>query len=249
MTKTAVITGVSRQIGIGYAIARRLHSDGWQASLSGWPAHDVEQPWGADSAAPDLPGLPWQAVDLGDPATPDRLVADHLTRFGSIDALVAVHARSSDQDLATVTAAEMDTSFAVNARATVLLVRAAARAGARRVVLFTTGVHRAPMPTEIPYAMSKAAIQGITASLAAALAGSGTTVNCVNPGPVDTGYADPDAHAFVASRMPIAPRWGEPDDIAGVVAWLLSDDAAWITGQTIDFDGGWSLLPGVPPRP
>lgn len=248
MAGSALITGVSRRIGIAYTVAQRLHRDGWQASLSGWPAHDDEQPWGGDAAAPDLSGMPWQAADLSDPAMPDRLVADHLARFGSIDALVAVHARSSNQDLEHVTATEMDASFAVNARATVLLVRAAARAGVRRVVLFTTGVHQGPMPDEIPYVLSKAAIQGVTETLAAALAGTGATVNCINPGPVDTGYADAEARAFVTSRMPLAQRWGTPDDVAGAVVWLVSDAAAWITGQTINVDGGWGIRSGVAPR-
>lgn len=93
--------------------------------------------------------------------------------------------------------------------------------------------------------MSKAAVQGITTTLAAALAPT-ATVNCVNPGPVDTGYADEDSRAHVASRMP-ARRWGRPDDVAPVVSWLLSQDAAWLTGQTVDVDGGWALRNGVPP--
>jgi len=171
-------------------------------------------------------------------------VAEH----GGLDALVAVHARSSDQSLETVTAAEMDLSFAVNTRATVLLVQAAARVGVRRVVLFTTGVHRDPMPTELPYALSKAALQGITTSLAAALAPLGATVNCVNPGPNDTGYADADTERFVAGRMPLEPRWGQPADTAELVAFLVSDAAGWITGQTIDSDGGWGIRSGVAGR-
>src|SRR5262249_51523910 len=132
---------------------------------------------------------------------------------------VAVHARSTHRGFEEVTAAEMDLAFAVNARATVLLAQAAARVGVRRVVVFTTGVHQGPMQTELAYAMSKAALQGITTSLAAALAPSGATVNCINPGPVDTGYADAESHAYVAARMPLARRWGTPADIAPLVSW------------------------------
>jgi 3-oxoacyl-[acyl-carrier protein] reductase len=105
------------------------------------------------------------------------------------------------------------------------------------------------MPDEIPYVVSKAALQGVTATLAAALAPTGATVNCVNPGPNDTGYADDALRAAVAARMPLAPRWGRPADVSELVAWLVSESAGWITGQTIDSDGGWGLRIAVPARP
>lgn len=237
--RTALVTGVSRRIGIGWGVVERLLADGWTVTASGWPAHDGEMPWGADAEAPDIPGVFWTPADLLDPLTPSRLVERHVARLGGLDALVAVHARSSEQNLESVTAEELDLSFAVNARATVLLVQAAARVGVRRVVLFTTGVHRDPMPEEIPYAMSKAALQGMTETLATALAPLGATVNCINPGPNDTGYASEELRVAIAGRMPLAARWGTPRDAAALVSFLVSDDADWITGQTIDSDGGW----------
>jgi 3-oxoacyl-[acyl-carrier protein] reductase len=245
--RSALVTGVSRPIGIAWTVAHRLRDDGFDVSASGWPQHDREQPWGG-AGEPDLGAIPWSPVDLADPAAPARLVAAHVERFGGLDALVAVHARSSMQDLRTVTAAELDASFAVNTRATILLVQAAAAAGVRRVVLFTTGVHQGPMPEEIPYVVSKAAIQGVTATLAAALAPSGATVNCVNPGPNDTGYADEEGRVQLARAMPLAERWGSPADAAELVSFLVSDAAGWITGQTIDSDGGWGVREGVPSR-
>lgn len=192
--------------------------------------------------------MSWHRSDLTDPAEPARLVRHHLELFGGLDALIAVHARSSDQDLRAMTADELDVSFAVNTRATLLLTQAAAAAGVRRIVLFTTGVHQHPMPSEIPYVVSKAALQGVTATLAAALAATGATVNCVNPGPNDTDYADAATLPAVADRMPLAPRWGRPADTANLVSWLISDDAGWVTGQTIDSDGGWGLRGGVAPH-
>jgi 3-oxoacyl-[acyl-carrier protein] reductase len=243
-----LVTGVSRRAGIAWSVVERLVSAGWTVSATGWPGHDAQQPWGGDAGEPDIPGVSWTPADLTDTLAPARLVDGHVARHGSLDALVAVHARSSDQDLATVTAEELDLSFAVNARATVLLVQAAARVGVRRVVLFTTGVHREPMPTEIPYAVSKAAVQGLTTTLAAALAPQGATVNCINPGPNDTGWADEGTRAHIAARMPLAPRWGTPQDAAALAAFLDSDEAGWITGQTIDSDGGWTLRGGVLPR-
>ena len=96
--------------------------------------------------------------------------------------------------------------------------------------------------------MSKAAPQGVTATLAAALAPQGATVNCINPGPNDTGYATEADKTTVRTRMPLAPRWGRPGDTADLVSWLVSDEAGWITGQTIDSDGGWGIRAGVAPR-
>lgn len=245
---SALVTGVSRRVGIGWAVAQRLHRDGWALSLSGCPPHDEEQPWGSDGFVPELAGVQWAAADLGDPAVPDGLVKRHVELHGSLDALVAVHARSSGESLETLTAGELDASFAVNTRGTLLLVQAAARVGVRRVVLFTTGVHQGPMPNEIPYAVSKAALEGITTTLAAALAPTGATVNCLNPGPVDTGYADDESLASVAARMPLAARWGTQREIAAAVAWLVSSEAGWMTGQTLDVDGGWGIRSGVRPR-
>jgi 3-oxoacyl-[acyl-carrier protein] reductase len=127
-------------------------------------------------------------------------------------------------------------------RATVLLVQAfAAQHDGRpggRVVLMTSGQHLGPMAAEVAYAISTGAIHQATATLADALADRGITLNTVNPGPTDTGYAPPAAHAAVTAQMPQG-RWGEPRDAARLIGWLCTDDAAWITGQVINSEGGF----------
>ena len=145
-------------------------------------------------------------ADFVHPAAASTVMDAAVDAFGHVDILVANHARSSEQSLATLTAAEIDLSMAVNVRATLLLAqrfaaRARRRAGATgRIVWFTSGQHQGPMPDELPYIASKAALHELTASVAAGLARRGITVNCVNPGPTDTGYADPDTVRTIAER-------------------------------------------------
>jgi 3-oxoacyl-[acyl-carrier protein] reductase len=250
--RVALVTGVSRRAGIGLAVARRLLADGARVLVHGWAPHDAGQPWGADPGGPDAvlaalggagPRLRHVEADLADPAAPAALVDEAVAAFAALDVLVAAHAASVPGTLAEVTAASLDHAWAVNARAVVLLVQAfAARHDPARphprVVLFTSGQHRGPMPGELPYAISKAAVHGMTASLADALADRGITVNTVNPGPVDTGYADAELHERVRRAFP-GGRWGRPEDVAPVVAWLASPESAWVTGQVIDAEGGF----------
>lgn len=250
--RTAVVTGVSRSGGIGAAIARRLAAAGAQLFLTGWSPHDAAQPWGeerdgAQRVQDELRAagarVEHMSVDLAGPEAPHQVMAAARAALGHIDLLVANHARSSRQSLAELTAAELDLSFAVNARATLLLARwfveqHTRRAGGR-IVLLTSGQYHGAMPEELPYIASKAVLQQLTASLAVELAPRAITVNCVDPGPNDTGYASGELRRRVEEAMP-AGRWGRPEDAARLVAWLCSDEAEWVTGQTIASDGGWS---------
>jgi 3-oxoacyl-[acyl-carrier protein] reductase len=254
--RVALVTGVSRRIGIGMAVARRLAALGADLFVTSWTAHDREQPWGADPGGMDAVLAELRAgaapsagrriehleADFLDPEAPGRVVAAAVEAFGRVDILVCNHARSSEGDLARLTAAELDATLAVNTRAVLLLVQAfAARHDGRpggRVVLFTSGQQLGPMPDELAYATSKGALVAITPTLADTLADRGITVNTVNPGPTDTGYADEAVRDRVAMRFP-AGRWGDPDDVARLVAWLCTDEAAWITGQVVNSEGGF----------
>ncbi|MPY31777.1 SDR family oxidoreductase [Streptomyces adustus] len=258
--RTALVTGASRLAGIGHAVARRLAAYGASVYLHHHVPHDAAMPWGADrpdevtASVRAALGDPRARVvagpgDLADPAAPAALVATAAEALGGrLDILVANHALSgSDGTLDTVDAAMLDAHWAVDARSVLLLVQAYARlraalpprAAGGRVVMMTSGQdHAGGMPDEIAYALQKGALASVTRSLSTTLAEHGVTVNTVNPGPVDTGYASGDDHAAVAARFP-AGRWGLPDDPARLIAWLATDEAEWVTGQVIDSEGGF----------
>ena len=243
--RNALVTGVSRRAGIGYSIAHRLVDAGAAVFVQGWTEHDAGQPWGSEpggtkAVAGEL-GVPFAEVDFADPAAPEQLVAAAAEALGPLDILVVNHARSGHGRLAELSAGEIDAFLAENVRAALLLVHefAARHDDSRpggRVVLMTSGQHLAPMAREVAYAVSKGALQQATLTLAEELADRGITVNTVNPGPTDTGWGLADLDP--TQRMPFG-RWGRPDDAARLVAWLCSDDASWITGQTINSEGGF----------
>ena len=226
----ALITGASNPRGIGPAVARRLAADGLQVVVHGWGDDEAS----LEALAAELGGAAMVA-DFADPGAPAALVDRH----GPFDIVVATHARSSDVGLGDLTAEEIDVTYAVNVRATLLLAQAA-RTSLSRLVLFTSGQYNGAMSGELPYIASKGALHQLTMSLALALAPA--TVNTIDPGPVDTGYADPERVAEIARLMP-SGRWGAPEDTARLVSWLVSEEAAWVTGQVIASDGGWSARP------
>ncbi len=251
--RVALVTGASRRFAIGAAIARRLAADGAALLVHSWERHDVEleqplDPGGGAALVEELRTGGTRAehlsLDLAEPEAPAELVGAARSAFGRLDIVVANHARSSFQSVAQLTAAELDLTFAVNTRATLLLIQALAAGRADepggRVVLFTSGQYHGAMPDELPYIASKGALHQLTGSLAAELMPRGITVNCIDPGPTDTGYADDEVRAAVSVRTP-GGRWGRPEDAARLVGWLVSDEAAWVTGQVIASDGGWSI--------
>ncbi|MFZ0185715.1 MAG: SDR family oxidoreductase [Streptosporangiaceae bacterium] len=254
--RTALVTGVSRRAGIGYAVARRLAALGASLFLHRYAPHDRDQPWGEDPggvqavvagvrgtlAAVDA-SVHHLELDLALPEAPARLIEAAADAFGHLDILVCNHARSGgDGPLGTLDAKMLDAHWAVNTRSTILLTQAfAARHDGRpggRVILMTSGQDLGPMTGEVAYAASKGALASITKTLADQLADQRITLNAVNPGPVDTGYAPPEAHEVVRRHFP-QQRWGVPDDPARLIAWLVTDEAVWITGQVINTEGGF----------
>jgi 3-oxoacyl-[acyl-carrier protein] reductase len=242
--RNALVTGVSRRAGIGYAIASRLLDAGTSVFVQGWSAHDASQAWGAEpggteGVAQEL-GVQFVEADFADPAAPAHVVDAAESALGPLDVLVVNHARSGHGRLPELTAEQLDSFLHENVRASLLLVKEFAarhddaRAGGR-VVLLTSGQHLGPMAREVAYAVSKGALHQATATLADELADRGITVNTINPGPTDTGWL---AGSEPGRTMPFG-RWGRPEDAARLVAWLCSDEAAWVTGQVINSEGGF----------
>ena len=261
--RTVLVTGVSRRIGIGHAIACRAADYGASIVAHHYRPHDVSQPWGADDLEAVMDSIrshlvgPAQLIDvpadLASPGEPARVVEQAAAAAGHLDALVCNQAMSSpDGPLSEMTEAVLDAHWAVDARASILLAQAfaaqegfAASAppgpGRRRgaIVFLTSGQGLGPLPGEIAYAAAKAAIAGVTLTISEELIDAGITVNTVNPGPVDTGYVTEEIRQATAAMFPQG-RWGEPDDAARLITWLLTDEARWITGQVISSEGGFA---------
>ena len=269
--RTVLVTGVSRRIGIGHAIACRAADYGASIVAHHYRPHDVSQPWGADDVEAVMASIrshlvgPAQLIDvpadLAAPGEPARVVEQAVAAAGHLDALVCNQAMSSpDGSLSEMTEAVLDAHWAVDARASILLAQAfaaqegfaapapAGSAGPGRqpvdnhrgaIVFLTSGQGLAPLPGEIAYAAAKAAIAGLTPTISEELIDAGITVNTVNPGPVDTGYITEADREATAVMFPQG-RWGEPDDAARLITWLLTDEARWITGQVINSEGGFA---------
>ncbi|HET8604346.1 MAG TPA: SDR family oxidoreductase [Marmoricola sp.] len=249
--RTALVTGVSRRRGIGFAVAARLAQMGASLVVHHHRQHDEEQYGEAEDLAVLLAEIRERqpagavvdlAADLEDPEAPARLIDEAVERAGHLDILVCNHAHSGDAvSLDRLSAEALDRHWAVNARATLLLTAAfAGRHDGRpggRVVWMTSGQGLGPMGDNLAYATSKAALQGATWSVADELVGRGILLNTVNPGPVNTGYLD-GAPARLLDRFPLG-RPGEPDDPARLVAWLVSDEGRWMVGQVLSTEGGF----------
>lgn len=250
--RTALITGVSRRRGIGYAIASRLAEMGASLAIHHHRAHDAVEYGEAEDLGALLADLTLRLRegasivdfegDLADADAAGALVQRARDRVGHLDILVCNHAHGGDAvSLRDLSAATLDRHWAVNTRATLLLTQHfAAQHDGRpggRVIWMTSGQHLGPMSDNLGYATSKAALAGVTWSVADDLVGRGIVLNTVNPGPVNTGYLD-DAPSEAIDLFPQG-RPGEPQDPARLIAWLVSDEGTWVVGQVLNSEGGF----------
>ena len=180
-------------------------------------------------------------MDLSLPESPERLLDAVAERLGSPSILVNNAAYSTRNGYEVLDTATLDAHYAVNLRATALLSVMFARrldGDIGRIINLTSGQSLGPMPGELAYAATKGAIESFTRTLAAEVGHKGITVNAVNPGPTDTGWITEGLKRELLSKFPTGCI-GQPEDVAKLVAFLASDEAAWITGQVIHSEGGF----------
>ena len=215
----ALVTGSARENSIATGIVPRLRADGWRVVTSDLESADY-------------------LFDLSTPAGPVALIEAVTRDGGPISALVLSHAHDVESGILDTTAESFDQHVAVNARASLLLIAAFARQipeeGGAVVALTsdaTTG--------NLPYGASKGALDRIVIAAARELGPLRISANVLNPGPIDTGWMDERIRKDLTLRHP-SGRLGQPADIASVVAFLVSGEGRWISGQLLNADGGFS---------
>ncbi|OJF10571.1 SDR family NAD(P)-dependent oxidoreductase [Couchioplanes caeruleus] len=240
--KVAVVTGGGR--GIGAGVALRLARDGADVAVT-------YQHRGDDAAAvvEQIEALGRRAsavrVDNADPAALTAAVNELAARFGRLDILVNNAAVFFVGPVEELGVAEFDRMMAVNVRAPFVAAKAALRHlgdGGRIITIGSNMVERTVFPGFSLYSMSKTALVGLTKGLSRDVGPRGITVNLVNPGPIDTEMNPADGPAAgTISQFTAVGRYGTPADIAAAVAYLASDDARYVTGATVNVDGGFTV--------
>jgi 3-oxoacyl-[acyl-carrier protein] reductase len=239
--KRALVTGASG--GIGGAIARALHASGATVGLSGTRREAL------DGLAAEL-GERARVfpTDLSKAEEIEALVPAVEEAFGEIDILVNNAGLTRDNLFVRMSDEDWDRVIAVNLTAGFKLIRAALRTMMRRkygrIISITSVVATTGNPGQANYIASKAGLTGLTKSLAQEVASRGITVNCVAPGFIATAMTDAlneKQKAAILDRVP-AKRLGSPADIAAAVLYLASDEANYVTGQTVHVNGGMAMF-------
>lgn len=240
-SKRAVVTGASG--GIGGAIARNLHAAGAEVVVSGTREEALK------AVAEELGGrVHVIAGNLSDPSGPDQLIAAAEEAMGGVDILVNNAGLTRDTLAMRMKDEDWQTVLDVNLTATFRLSRACLKGMMKqrwgRIVGITSIVGVTGNAGQTNYAASKAGMIGMSKSLAQEVASRGITVNCVAPGfivtPMTDALNDNQKEALLGS-IP-AGRLGESDDIAAAVLYLASDEASYVTGQTLHVNGGMAMI-------
>jgi 3-oxoacyl-[acyl-carrier protein] reductase len=239
--RTALVTGASG--GIGGAIARGLHGQGATVALSGTRTGPLE------ALRDDLGGgahvLP---CDLSDTAAVEALPKAAAEAMGGVDILVNNAGITRDQLFMRMSDADWDAVIAVNLASVMRLSRGVLRGMMKarwgRIVNISSIVGVTGNPGQANYAASKAAVIGMAKSLAAEVASRGITVNSIAPGFIATAMTEAlseEQAARIAAQIP-AGRMGTPHEIAAAAVYLASDEAAYVTGQTLHVNGGMAMI-------
>jgi 3-oxoacyl-[acyl-carrier protein] reductase len=239
--QTALVTGASG--GIGGAIARALHSQGAQVMVAGTRREALS------TLAKELgEGSHIGLADLVDPAAVDRLVKDAETAMGRIDILVNSAGITRDALALRIDDESWRVVIEVNLTAAFRLTRATLRGMLRRrhgrVIGVTSVVAVTGNAGQANYAAAKAAMIGMSKSIAAEIAGRGITVNCIAPGAITTAMTEKltaEQRARLLGAIP-AGRFGAPEDVAAAVVFLASPEAGYVTGQTLHVNGGMAMV-------
>lgn len=243
----ALVTGASRSVGIGAAIALALAQSGWDVAITFWRPYDSSMPWGSDPeevqslrASLESRGARATAIeaDLSQTGSAEYIFDAVERDLGPVTSLVMAHCYSVDSDILTTSVESFDRHFAINARATWLLVRELGRRfrgehGTGRIIALTSD-HTAG---NLPYGASKGALDRIVLAAASEFRALGVTANVINPGATDTGWMSQELMADVR-RWTLLGRIGMPQDCANLVRFLCSPEGGWINGQLLYSNGG-----------
>jgi len=239
--KGALVTGATG--GIGWAIAKALHAQGAHVAISGTRAERLDQ-LAADLGTRVTP-LP---CDLRDRAAVVKLGEDAEKALGQVDILVNNAGITHDNLFMRMKDEEWDDVIAVNLTSVFVLTRGILRNMMRRragrIVNIASISGVLGNPGQPNYAASKAGLVGMTKSLAREVSSRGITANCISPGFIQTPMTDaltPKQTEAIAAAIP-AQKFGKPDDIAAAVVFLASDEAGYITGETMHINGGMVMV-------